>query len=60
MFFVEVSKFPSSSDFTLETNFQNKVEKLVYMEKYKLTYCIILNNVTCQDLLNYSFLLNNG
>ena len=47
-----VSKFPSSLDLALETNFQNKVERLVYVEKYKLTYCIILDNITCQDLLN--------
>ena len=59
MLFAEASKFPSSLDFALETNFQNKVERLVYVEKYKLTYCIILNNATCQDLLNYSFLLND-
>ena len=60
MLFAEVSEFPSSLDLAFETNFQNKVERLVYVEKYKLTYCIILDNLTCQGLLNYSFLSNDG
>ena len=42
--FAEVSKFPSSLDLALETNFQNKFERLVYVEKYNLIYCIILDN----------------
>ena len=46
--FAEVSKFPSSLDFALETNFQNKTERLVYVQKYKVTYCIIHDSVTCQ------------
>ena len=54
MLFAEVSKFPSSLDLAFETNFQRKVERLVSVEKYKLTYCIILDNITCQGLLNYS------
>ena len=58
--FMKVSKFPSCLDLALETNFQNKFERLVYVEKYKLIYCIIFNNATCQGLLNYSFLLNDG
>ena len=60
MLFTEVSKFPSSLDLALETNFQIKVERLVYVEKFKLTYCIILDNATCQGLQDYSFLLNDG
>ena len=60
MLFAEVSKFPSSLDLALETNFQSKVDRLVYVKKYKLTYCIILDNATIQGLLNYSFLLNDG
>ena len=55
MLFAEVSEFPSSLDLAFETNFQNKVERLVYVEKYKLTYCIILDNATCQGLSNYYF-----
>ena len=58
--FMKVSKFPSCLDLALETNFPNKFERLVYMEEYKLIYSIILNNATCQGLLNYSFLLNDG
>ena len=50
MLFTEVSKFPSSLDLALETNFQIKVERLVYVEKFKLTYCIILDNATRQGL----------
>ena len=57
---MKVSKFPSCLDLALETNFQNKFERLVYMEEYKLIYSIILNNAICQGLLNYSFLLNDG
>ena len=57
---MEVSKFPSSLDLALETNFQNKFERLVYVEKQKLIYCIIPDNATCQGLLNNSFLLNDG
>ena len=57
--FAEVSKFPSSLDLVLETYFQNKFERLVYVEKYKLIYCFILDNATCQGLLNY-FFLNDG
>ena len=34
--FVRVSTFPFSSDLVQETSFQNKVERLVYVEKYKL------------------------
>ena len=53
--------FPSSLDLATKTNFQNKAEGLAYVEKYKLTYNnIILENVTCQDLPNCSFLLNDG
>ena len=34
---------------------------LGYVEKYKLTYCIVLDCVTCQGLLlDYSFLLIDG
>ena len=55
MLFVGVSTFPFSSDFAQEISFQNKVGRLVYVEKYKLTYCIILDNVTFQGFLNYSF-----
>ena len=58
--FAEVSKFCSSLDLALETNFQNKFERLIYVEKDKLIYCIILDNATCQGLLNYPFLLNYG
>ena len=58
--FTEVSKLPSSLDLKFKTNFQNKAERLVYVEKYKLRCCIILDSVTCQDLLNYSYLLNYG
>ena len=58
--FAEVSKFRSSLDLALETNFQNKFERLIYVEKDKLIYCIILDNATCQGLLNYPFLLNYG
>ena len=58
--FTEVRKSPSNLDLALETNFQNKFERLVYLEKYKLIYCIILNNITCQDLLNFSFLVHDG
>ena len=58
--FAEVSKFPSSLDLALETNFQNKFVRDFYVEKYKLIYCIILENATCQGLLKYSFLLNDG
>ena len=57
---MEVRKFPFSLDLALETNFQNKFERLVYVKKYKLIYCIILDNATYQGLLNYSFLLNDG
>ena len=60
MLFAEVSKFTSSLYLALEINFYNKVERLVYVEKYQLTYCIILDNTTCQGLLNYSFLLNDA
>ena len=60
MLFTEVSNFSSSLDLGLETNFQNEFERLVYVEEYKLTYCIILENETCRGLLNYSFLLNDG
>ena len=60
MLFTEASKFLSILDLASETNFQNKVEWLVHVEKYKLTYCIILNNATCLGLLNYCFLLNDG
>ena len=55
MLFAEVIKFPLSLDIVLKTNFQNRAERLVYVERYKLTYYIILDNVTCQGLLNYSF-----
>ena len=48
MLFVGVSTFPFSSDLAQEISFQNKVGRLVYVEKYKLTYCIILDNVTFQ------------
>ena len=58
--FAEVSKFPSSLDLALKTNFQSNFERLVYVEKYKLIYCIILDNATCEGLLNYSVLLNDG
>ena len=54
MLFAEVSKFPSILYLALETNFQNKVERLVYVSKYKLTYCVILDNVIYQGLLNCS------
>ena len=47
--FAEVNEFPSSLDFTFETNFQNKVERLVYLEKHKQIYYIILDNATCQE-----------
>ena len=57
MLFMKVSKFPSSLDLAPKTYFQNKAERLVYVRKYKLKYCIIVD-VTCQSLLNYSFLLN--
>ena len=60
MLFAEVSKFPSSLDLALEKKFQNKVERLVHVEKYKLTFCIIRDNATCQGLLNYSFSVNDG
>ena len=60
MIFSEVSKFLSSLDLALETNFQNKVESLVYVEKYKIIYCIVLCNATSQGLLDYYFLLNDG
>ena len=60
MLFEEVGKFPSNSDLVFETNFHNRAEKFVYLERYKLTYYLILDNVTCQGLLNYSFLLNDG
>ena len=56
----EVSKFPSSLDLAVKTNFQNNFERLVYVEKYKLIYFIILDNATCEDLLNYSVLPNDG
>ena len=55
MLFVGVSTFPFSSDLAQEISFQNKVGRVVYVEKYKLTYCIILDNVTFQGFLNYSF-----
>ena len=55
-----VSKFPFSLDLAFEINFQNKVERLAYVEKYKQTYFIILDNVPCQGFLNYSFSLNDG
>ena len=58
--FTEVSKLPSSLGLKFKTNFQNKAERLVYVEKYKLRCCIILDSVTCQDLLNYSYLRNYG
>ena len=58
--FAEISKFSSSIDLALETNFQNKCKMLVYAEKDKLIYCIILENTTYQDLLNHYFLLNDG
>ena len=32
----------------------------IYRHVYKLIDCIILDNATCQVLLNYSFLLNDG
>ena len=32
----------------------------IYRHVYKLIDCIILDNATCQDLLNYSFLVNDG
>ena len=49
MLFTEVSKFPSSLDPGLKTNFQTKVDrKLVFVEKYKRTYRIILDNETCE------------
>ena len=48
MVFAEVSKFPSGLDLAFETTFQNKVERLVYVRKYKQTYCIILDNATFQ------------
>ena len=60
MLFTEVSNFSSSLDLGLETNFQNEFERLVYVEEYKLTYCIILENETFRGLLSYSFLLNDG
>ena len=60
MLFAEVSKFPSSSDLVLETNFQNRAERLVYLGRYKLTYYLIPDNVTCHVLLNYSFSLKDG
>ena len=60
MLFVEVSKFPSKLDLALKKKFKNKVERQVYVEKYKPAYCIILNNAICQGLLNYSFLPNDG
>ena len=55
MLFVGVSTFPFSSDLAQEISFQNKVGRLVYVEKYKLTYYMILDNVTFQGFLNYSF-----
>ena len=32
----------------------------IYRHVYKLMDCIIVDNATCQDLLNYSFLVNDG
>ena len=59
--FAEVSKFLSSLDLALETNFQNKAKMLVYVKKYKLPYCLILDSETYQGLLlDYSFLLTDG
>ena len=40
MLFAGISKFFSSLDLALKTNFQNKVEKLAYVEEYKLTYIL--------------------
>ena len=56
--FGEVSKSPSSLDLAFKTNSQNKFERLFYVAKYELIYCIIFEKATCQVLLNYSFLLN--
>lgn len=48
--FSEVSAF-HSINLTVESNFQNKTKSLVYVQKDKLTYCIIVAGVTCQGLL---------
>ena len=58
--FAKVRKFPSSLDLALKTNFQNKAKGLAYMKKYELTFSIIFESVTCHELSNYSFLLNDG
>ena len=36
--FAEVSKFPSSVDLVVKTNFQNKAGMLLYVEKYTLKF----------------------
>ena len=40
--------------------FQKKKIYNIYRHVYKLMDCIIVDNATCQDLLNYSFLVNDG
>ena len=59
-FVVEVSNFLFSLDLALETEFQNKAKRLVYVVKFKLTNLIILDSVTCRGLLDFSFLLNDS